>query len=493
MATHESWQFSFVKEKGEDVIRIPSLGSAIPLVVEQSSLNDGSILDPTQPTTVVNGEHNRLKYGFPSNPDGYTLTGNVEIYRKKREFPRSRLDSSCVLVLSTSLSSDRDTYFDLVDHIDSEKQNVWYYTIFYEVNYIGDVQFVGGKGGFEEPEVAGPFWAYSSIHSHDRAFVLKNGASQYGNKLYDYQPVGIRLQDESLGNNNLYKLNQIMGKALDEFREKLNHFSEKRFDIDNVDAAFLPYIDQMLGWPTNFELRENRRRKETANAISLWKGKGTSEILEFASQTLTGWDIEISEGHNYYLTTYSGEEVLDPNNPPADWDEQVDGVWADQVNGIPFNGTVDLTDPASVILEGGPNDNYRVIMESAEQGWKNEYGVLVSLVSQIQGEDPLLSDLAKDKLLRLINYLVIHYANTHIQVSRYSLEELALSFAEDFSDDQRRLDSSSLQINDILSTSWNAPQLHTYPHPDPGVSIDQNSTWEDGVNDVGRTLHAGIQ
>jgi len=477
MATHEQWQFSFVKEKGSDVINVPALGAKIPLIVEQSALNNGAILDPNQPTTGVTGEHNRVRYGFPSNPVGFTLTGNVKLLKKKKEFPRSAADSTADVVFSTTLSGDRDVYLDYVDHEASGKQNVWYYTVFYELTRTVDDTNV---------------WAYSSIHGHDRAFVLKNGESTYGNRLFNYLPVGIRLLDESEGDDTISKIDQIMGKALDEFKQHLDHFSANMFDIANVDAHLLPYIDQMLGWPTNFELRELRRRKETANAITLWKKKSTALNVEFAAQTLTGWDTELVEGHNYVLSTYGGEDVHDPNTPPTGWVESTDGVWADIVNAMPFNGTVNLADPGSVRIQGRSTDNYRVIAENELHGWRNPYGVLVQLISQISDEDPLISDLAKNKLRRLISYLLIHYANAHIQVDDYNLENFVLSFTESHQDDLRVPDSSELNIVETITTSWNVGSLHTYPHPDSNISLAQNGTWTSGVTDIARLPHAAI-
>ena len=477
MSTHESWQFSFVKEKGADVLMVPGLGSRVPLVVSQSSLNTGSVVDVNQPTTVVSGTHNRIRYGYPNDPIGFTLTGNVKLLKKKKEFPRSAIDSTADIVFSTSLTGDRDKYVDYVDHELEGKQHVWYYTVFYELNRVSDNTLI---------------WAYSSVHGHDRAFVLKNDQSNYGDLLFDYLPVGIRLLDEEEGEDTINKLDQILGKTLDEYKQQLDRFSDTMFDFDNVDAHLIPYIDQLLGWPTNFELSELRRRKETSNAITLWKNKGTALNVEFAAQTLTGWNTEIVEGYNYVLTTYAGEDIHDPNTPPTGWDEATDGVWEDIVNNGAFNGTVNLEDPGSVRIQGRSTDNFRVIAESELVGWRNPYGVLVQLVSEVSDEDPLISDLAKNKLRRLISYLLIHYANAHIQVDDYNLEQIVLSFTESNQDDLRVPDSSALNIVETITTSWNVGSLTTYPNPDPTISLSQNGTWTTGVSNIARLYHAAI-
>ena len=97
--------------------------------------------------------------------------------------------------------------------------------------------------------------------------------SAFGQQMFDYFPRGIRIKDKSEANDTLYRLCQIFGKPLDEIKERLDQFSAKRFDPNEVDAAFIPYIDNLLGWPTNFELSEGRRRYETGDAINVWKAK----------------------------------------------------------------------------------------------------------------------------------------------------------------------------------------------------------------------------
>jgi hypothetical protein len=178
-----------------------------------------------------------------------------------------------------------------------------------------------------------------------------------------------------------------------------------------VDAAFIPYIDQLLGWPTNFELGELRRRRETLNAISLWKAKGTNNAFELALQELTGWNIELYKGYDYVITTATVEDTLDANTAPTGWVVAEDGVWADQVNDIVFNGTPDLSGVVN-FTDGSKDNLFRVMFDSSS--WVNTYGVLVYMINSIS-DSSLPAELAKDKIVRLLDYLAIHYANFDVQ------------------------------------------------------------------------------
>lgn len=406
MATHEYWQFAFVGEEYDETEVVPSLGSASPLKVELSNLPKDSAPYEEFPTTLVSKEHIRLHYSIPTDPEGYTLTGLFKIMKKVKEFPRAHDDSTCIEVKSGDYSAtlgsvDRDEYISMLDEqVDDEKAQVWYYTVFYQA--VNDT-------------TNDTVWIYSPLNSHDRGFALTNNdSSAYGNQIFDYFPQGIRLIDYNQGNDTLNKLSQIFGRAFDEIKDRLSQFENKRFLPMEVDASIIPYIDHLIGWPTNFELGELRRRKETLNAIDLWKSKGTNDSFELALQDLTGWDIELTNGYQYVITTATADQNLDPSNPPDDWDETTDGVWEDQVNAMIFNGTPDLSNQPISFTEGSKDNTFRVMFDS--DSWVNTFGVLVTLVEELQAS-ALPRDLAYDKITRLLEYLAVHYANFEVQVA----------------------------------------------------------------------------
>ena len=212
MATHEYWQFAFVGETHTGTEVVSNLGSAVPLKVELSNLPVGPVTYEEFPTTLVNQEHIRVLYGLPSDPTGYTLTGDLKILKKLKEFPRDHTDSSAETVKSESLvlaNVNRDEYFFILDELklNDEQPDVWYYTIFYKTT--------------TQLSQTGPnVWIYSPLNGHDRGFVLTNNTtSTYGDQLFNYFPQGIRLIDSAEGNNTLSRLCQIFGRVFDEVQD----------------------------------------------------------------------------------------------------------------------------------------------------------------------------------------------------------------------------------------------------------------------------------
>lgn len=400
MATHESWQFAFVKEVDKGIYELSSLGSKSPLQVEESNLVVGSVPDPESPLQVVTGNHVRVYWSIPSDINGYTLTGKIKVFRKTKEFVRYLNDSEAVEIInydfSTTLADvDRDTKFLFLDQTDLKLGAKYYYTAFYEVT---------------ETSSSETKWALSQINGFDRAYVLDSGESVQGGKLYEYMPVGVRQKDYDDTSGTLFKFLQIIGKAFDEYKEHLDSFNSNKFKIDRVDAALIPYIDQMLGWPTNFELGELRRREETENIINVWKNKGANDALELAIQTILNWDVEIQQSHNYVLTTATGEEKYyeDVNAPPG-WDDNVDGVWANIREAVPKNTIPDFS--GRVVIRNFLNDNYRVMTDFNDLGWKRAFHFVVQLINPSQVGRPLLGALIKEKVRRLMPYLAVHYSD----------------------------------------------------------------------------------
>ena len=401
MAAHEYWQFAFVADGLGTTESNTQLGSGSPLRVEMSNLPIGSTPDPLDSTKVVTGDHVRIYFAIPNNVSNYMLTGGYKILKKTKEFPRAHDDPTCVTVVARNLANFTDNQYHLVlDHIKHEHKPLWYYTVFFEWNY---------------PLSSETFWIFSPVHGHGRGFALTSTSSSYGEQLYSYFPGGIRELDQTEGNQTLHKLCKSIGRSFDEVQERLDQYKSSRYNIDTVDAAFIPYIDQMLGWPTNYELKETRRRLETSKIIDAWKSKGTSSAMIEALEDATGWNLNYYEGYKYTLTTATRDDFLDPSSPPTDWDQNTDGVWAELGNALPFNGTYRHTPlPSHTFTEGDPNNTVCNIYNN--NNWQNSYGLLLRLMNSV-GDDYLSASLAEEKVNRLLPYLVVHYAKYVIDVA----------------------------------------------------------------------------
>ena len=405
MATHEYWQFAFVREEFTGTTKVTSVARACPLIVELSGLPQNSVPNANYPSVQTSGDHLRVYYGFPENPIGYSLTGKVKVLKKRKEFPRAYNDSLAIEVVDVDLLfngvflPNRDTYYLALDESFGDNDNeIYYFTVFYEATN-------------SEDETV---WIYSPVHSHDRGFRLSSLESSFGQQMFSYFPSGIQMRDKSEGNDTLKKLCLIFGKAFDEIKARLDQFSDKRHLPMDVDASFIPYLDQLLGWPTNYELSESRRRQETLNALTLWRSKGTDEAFKLALQTLTGWEVNLYKGYNYVVTTATADDFLDPNSPPGGWVESTDGVWADQVNSVVFNGTPNLSNPPITFNPGSYENTFRVMYDS--DSWVNTFGVLVQLVGELSTGSPLSEELAYAKVVRMLEYLSIYYAKFEVRV-----------------------------------------------------------------------------
>lgn len=427
MATHEYWQFAFVKDAPDDTKALPRLGYSAPLVVETSNMPTGSTLADkpvgrtasdvyAEGSSTTSGNHIRVYWAYPKDFGAYQLTGGVKILRKTKEFPRSHQDTQAETIVNISASgiTTRDEYTLFLDNDLNLSSTIFYYTVFYELQL---------DGGISE-------WAFSPINGHDRGFALDADSERYGKLLYDYFPRGIRLKDYTEGDEALLKLCKIIGRAFDEASDRLDLFQETRHLPDKVDAALLPYIDHLLGWPTNFELSEKSRREETGNVLDLWRSKGTTQSLKLALQETLGWDINFHYGYEYTLTTATVEDALDPSNPPAGWDEGEDGDWSVLVSSRPFNGTMSTSDTYTPDSEGS---SVRTIYSNT--GWRNLYGLLIELVSPVVSS-ALSSALARDKIMRIMPYLAMHYVNYNIKVVENYSEVLELSTTDNHTDTQ---------------------------------------------------------
>ena len=472
MSTHEYWQFAFVADGLGTTLSDTQVGSGSPLRVEMSNLPIGSTPDPLDSTKVVTGDHVRIYWAFPIDLPHNEYTGNYKILKKTKEFPRDANDPTCVTVATGTVNNHVANVYNLVlDHIQHEHKPLWYYTVFFELNqgapgthpwvfspvhghgrgfalnsdssnpqvqsYVdvvdvsdfsttlvnatqGQIYRIGEGGRATDGRTYLPndlivlTSSMGGTFSNDKIDLIKN-TSSYGEQLYSYFPGGIRELDHTDGNQTLHKLCKSIGRSFDEVQERLDQYKSSRYNIDTVDAAFIPYIDQMLGWPTNYELKETRRRLETSKIIDAWKSKGTSSAMIEALEDATGWNLEYYEGYKYTLTTATRDDFLNPNSVPTGWDETTDGVWADLVNALPFNGTYRHTPaPPHSFTEGDPANTVCNIYNN--DNWQNTYGLLLRLMNSV-GDDYLSEALAKEKVRRLLPYLVVHYAKYVIDVA----------------------------------------------------------------------------
>lgn len=501
-----AWQAHHVAKFGPNTLRFNNLFVNAPFRVFSGNAPIGANVGTTASPLEVEGPYVKIRLSFPRDIEDpeFTFTGKIRVYRRTRAFSRDHLDVSdpaedtdkATLVAALDFSSellgfDRDSYspaLDRIDHPDGEPGIIWYYTAFYE---------------YEDAD-KNLWWAFDPGHSHSRAMTYRQNFrpdgenySPMGDRLFNYQPRRFRELDHSEGDDTLYRLMQSIGRVFDAMGEDLEHVRDTRADIENVDFSRIPYIDWLLAWPTNYELPEDARRVETAQAVNLWKAKGTFASLELALQTITGWDVRVVEGWPWVLNTATNSPELDPDNPPDGWDEETDGVWADLVGSRPVSATVNADDIRVGSRLGTVNDvnTYTVSTEQVSSTgigyrWQNPNGVLVLLTSA--REEPIgLPEVIVRKVHRMAPLFAAHYAAFSVVAVLSDLEQWA-PFGEDpfgWEDEVIHVDGEQWQpFGDIEFSDVDPTRclLHTYPHPVyPLISTTNNPLFV--------TAHAWLQ
>ena len=421
----EGWQARHVAIIGPDTRSIMKLGPTAPLKVWGENRPIGTVLTSHEGTTAVTGPYALVEWGFPADIAGvFTWSGKLKLVRKAAAFPRD-VDEPAVATATLLLTKDytgdplwpmtREAYADASRLLDQglTPGNLWYYTVLYENS-------IDGK------------YTFSPAYGHARAFAFQNEddasgtmVSYHGDWLFSQVPRMLQLMDSRDGGDSLRKMCRILGRSLDKAKEAAEQYRATAYDPSTVDSALLPYIDWLLGWSTNFELSEEKRRKETSNIASVWKARGTSSALETAIQTVTGWDTTVYTGWQWVVTA-PAEPILDPAVAPAGWNAGTDGVWADLVNALPIQGAPDATNPA-VGLGTGTLGDIKVYTPTSELPgpgtWQNPYGVLIA-ITEVAGISGILYGTVINKVVRLIPLFLSHYAGWAIQVEPLPVEEI---------------------------------------------------------------------
>ena len=280
MATKDLWQFRSVIDFGLSTIPSHSLGSDCVITlesrpeVETYSLPDGfgGTLQPKAGDVV-------LTFGLPDDLPNYALNGTVRVICSTNEFPRD----------AGVFDATKVTYTDQEFNLDLAVRNQVIYrclipcvpstTVYVSVFYYS---------------AANTVWITSPNHLMDR-FVSRGSSGFWGLKHFDLLPRHTRKLDSDNA-DTLSRLFHLFGTSLDDLQSLMDYVAQSVYDPESVDAGKLPYIDRLLGWPTNFELKEVTRRQETAQAVSLWKAKGSARALDLVMQNTIGWAVDIFEG-----------------------------------------------------------------------------------------------------------------------------------------------------------------------------------------------------
>lgn len=465
LAKQDQWQWRYTAEWGATTKRINALGSTVPLIVSSGNLPIGSDAKEETfngPSLPVTGPYAIIHLGFAADLDDFNFNGNIRLIRKTRSFSRDHLDTD-FFYIDLDLGdypTPPDSYIQILDS-DVVAGTVYYYTIYWQ-NTDGE-------------------WAFSPSNSHAKTLVYSNtSVSEHGSFIYDNLPRLTQLLDSTENDLATERFVTILGRMFDLLKEDLFYHKNTMYDIDNTDSKYLPYIDWLLAWPTNYELSEEKRRIETKNAVTLWKAKGTQDALELVLQTVTGWNVVIQEGREWVVRTNAGPK-LDPLTPPDDWDAGLDGNWASLVNAVPYSQTYNSLDPSQGTNRGTYLDKLtytpdftKIIDVGVGWWWQNLNGVLISL--EQTPTSGTLSQTVVRKIYRVAPLFALHYAAFNVLVTLRdtevwspfgldthvaTIDGVAVENYEVFDEDSA-LDSTASYV-----------AIHTYPHP---IYVDGSNT-----------------
>jgi len=426
----DQWQFQQVVVPTSSTV-LSGIGEAAPLLVEQGSIPPGS--DAGEGLIgwglIVTGPYLKIQYAVPAdtldasgNPE-FTFWGVVRVVRKMGEFCRryedvaeGRAEEIKTQSISVNpLVTARDTYHPQYAFLDEDldPKVIWYYTVFFRNSVTGE-------------------YDYSSMYGFARNWAYPNGVtSQHGEELFSLMPEYARRQDENNGGVLASVCNSI-GRILDSFRYRVDMQFETGYDPHRVDAALLPYIDQLIGWPTNFELPENLRRRETANATRLFQSKGSLTGIEDLIENVLGWSATLVYGVNHVLHSFGQFELLDPTSPPADWNPATDGDWYSLVVNLAPMFLYDDTDPL-MDPSVSPVETHTSLSPSDDtEEWQTPFGVYVALHAPV-GDKSVGALVVVQKVQKILAYFFPFYVHVHVALSPlpssagFGVEEFGIS------------------------------------------------------------------
>jgi phage tail-like protein len=200
----------------------------------------------------------------------------IIILRKSGEWPQNEDDAEAVVVHHKAYPSTGGITETIID-TDLAPLNTYYYALFEKKtdgSWINDM--VLGRG---------------SAYPYDRW--------GFGDYIYSSLPRGWQRDDES---RDLYNFCQIFGAILDDTKTDIEYL-RSLFEISNIHEDLIPYLDSKIAWPTWHFAGGLKKRTDTANAVELYKLRGTSGGLESSIEAVSQWNASIVEGWKYVMFT----------------------------------------------------------------------------------------------------------------------------------------------------------------------------------------------
>jgi hypothetical protein len=139
------------------------------------------------------------------------------------------------------------------------------------------------------------------------------GCAEY---LFGSMPFGWQKAD-SEGSGHLEDLLNIFGALCDNIKTDAENLGSL-FDIANIHTDLIEYLDDKIAWPTWYAAGGLKRRKDTEQAVDLYKLIGREAAYVQLLEGVSDWDAEVLEGWRYVMWSNGKFSSLTPDTTNPD-------------------------------------------------------------------------------------------------------------------------------------------------------------------------------
>ena len=265
-----------------------SVGSA-------SGPSDGRSLGPFAFTVeaLSEGGDIRISLTIPAITASPDWNRDLKILRKLGAYPDGNSDTDAEIFLSKSyaaIGSVTETH----DDTGLLPGQIYYYSLYAQRN----------DGS----------WIHDRLQDRGTAYPYDRwGSAEY---MFGSQPFGWQKADAD-GDGHLEDFLNMFGALADNIKTDAENLLTL-FEIDSIHADLLEYLDDKIAWPTWYAVESLQRRKETAEAVDLYKLIGREAAYIQLLEEVSDWDAEIVEGWRYVMfTNYKFQSITPDSTDPA--------------------------------------------------------------------------------------------------------------------------------------------------------------------------------
>lgn len=243
----------------------------------------GSIIFPRSGADLNLGEFNfeviarsegykiRIRFAAPAVADSPDWSRRLKILRKQGEWPRTHDDSGAYITVDDTYPTAGTRTIIEDDLVEGQ---IYYYALF----------LLGNDGEWYQDRFV------------DRGSAYPYGRWGHAEYFFNSMPRGCVSYDAS-NNGDLQSFLTIFGALLDNMKTDAEHLLTT-FEIEAVHDDLIFLLDKKIGWPTWHAAPGLQRRKETAEAVSLYTdiGIGRSSAYEQILEEISDWDSTVVEG-----------------------------------------------------------------------------------------------------------------------------------------------------------------------------------------------------